>query len=796
MKPWHRWIRGYSRRIGTRLFMAFGAVAGVTVLSAIVAWMAFERLSNDLSDLTENQLPATALAARIAELGGDIRAHIPNLLAAPSEQERLKTKTEITTQLGQLEDLLERQSTLIDSAVRRDVLAILPQIKTNLTKVDENVRLRFVLKARNAGLIERLRWAHADFLDEVDPIVADARFNMETALDRLTTTPGGKAPDEAIAAIRQTTETREAVMRVNAAGNLAVGLIMRGANQSSVAEIDATRHFLAEVGDHLEDAVAQIRHDPSSVTLRQSVEQILNFSRDEQDVLSLRKQELLFEEQGRKYVAENRRLFSQLEGMLSSQIAAVETRAQRATQLAEQRIIQERWVLVLAASISVSIFIFVGWRYVAKRIVWRLSDLGRSMAAIAAGDLEAEVNVSGADEISEMAEALLVFRNTAQEVEDSNAQSIIDNSMVGLVNTNARGYIEFVNPSAEKLFGVTADQVRGKGFVETFLMADDRVDPDTLFNGRETSFSEIPGRRADGRTFYLDLTLRPYKLRNKRRCLVTVEDATERREARNILEDRITERTRELHEANQQLTSEIKEKVAAQEELVQAAKLAVLGQMSAGIAHETNQTLSAITYNAHNAKILLQRDRPEEAAGFIEKIGAIAERMGQTVNHLKIFARRPSKDIAPVALGECIQHALFLYRERLAKQNVEVRYDGLGEDILVQAEQVRLEQVIVNLVGNALDAMKDRQAGSLDISVTGQAPWVRLEITDNGCGIDPSDLDKVFDPFFTSKEVGEGLGLGLSISQKIIKDLNGRLTVRSVPGEGSTFSIFLKPAEA
>ena len=106
MKPWHRWIRGYSRRIGTRLFMAFGAVAGVTVLSAIVAWMAFERLSHDLSDLTENQLPATALAARIAELGGDIRAHYPHLPPPTSEPEHLNTNTEITTTLGNLADLL------------------------------------------------------------------------------------------------------------------------------------------------------------------------------------------------------------------------------------------------------------------------------------------------------------------------------------------------------------------------------------------------------------------------------------------------------------------------------------------------------------------------------------------------------------------------------------------------------------------------------------------------------------------------------------------------------------------
>ncbi|WP_419904439.1 ATP-binding protein [Kiloniella sp.] len=787
----YTWFRERLRTIGIRLFLAFGIVAGTTVLSAFIAGLAFERLSGDLSRLTNIQLPATSLAARIAEIGGDVRADMPSLLTAGSEKERLKIRQNIEEQISRLKALLDLNPDLIDSENRDEILTILPEISTSLRDVDNNVGQRFKLKSNNERLIERLRWAHADFLAEIDPIVEDASFNMASALDRLVQSNRSSDLNSELTAINDMTQMREAVMRVNAASNLAVGLIMRGATQGSLDDIEVTRQFLAEVADTLEVSIELIEADASSVSLRQAVNQILGYSRGENDVLALRKRELLFESKGRALLRENNDLFFKLEKVVSAQILAAEQRALEATLNAEKRISQERFILILSALVSVTIFIFVGWGYVGNRIVSRLSELRKNMAAIATGDLDVNVKVSGQDEISEMAEALLVFRNTAQEVENSNAKSIINNSLVGLVSTDAQGAIEFVNPSAESLFGVAQTDVAGALFVDTFLAEGQGESWRELLGNKANSLKEIKGRRRDGSEFFLDVAVRSYKLRRADKFLITLEDATERREARRLLEQRIQERTAELHKANELLTNEIQEKISAQEELLQAAKLAVLGQMSAGIAHESNQTLAAITYNAHNAKTLLQRGQTDEAHSFIEKIGRIAERMGKTVNHLKVFARRPSQNIEPVSVALCLDQALSLFEERIRGDRVDVVRGEIDAGLSVLAELVRLEQVIVNLISNALDAMKGQSAPRLELRVDKKASRCAIEIIDNGCGLDEELKGQIFDPFFTTKEVGEGLGLGLSITQKIVTDLGGVLEVDSKEGKGSCMRVVL-----
>ncbi len=789
------WIKDRVRKIGVRLFLAFGVVAGATVLSAIIAGLAFERLSDDLSRLTNTQLPATSLAARIAEIGGDIRADMPSLLTAISEKERLKIRQDIETQIGRLKALLDENPNLIDSKNRDQILTVLPEITTSLRQVDNNVHQRFKLKNVNERLIERLRWAHADFLAEIDPIVEDASFNMASALDRLVQKNWDRDLNSELVAINDMTQMREAVMRVNASTNLAVGLIMRGATQGTLEDIEVTRQFLAEVADTLEISVELIETDASSVSLRQAINQVLGYSRGGNDVLALRKKELLFENKGRNLIEENNDLFLRLEQIVSTQILAAEQRAVLATLEAENRISQERFILIISAGVSVLIFIFVGWGYVGKRIVSRLSDLRKNMAAIATGDLDVTIKVSGKDEISEMAEALLVFRNTAQEVENSNAKSIINNSLVGLISTDENGSVEFVNPSAEVLFNTQQKDVAGLLFVDAFLAVGQEGTWTDLLKNNDTNLKEIKGKRSDGREFFLDVAVRSYSLRKAKKYLITLEDATERRGARKFLEQRIQERTAELNETNIKLKNEIQERISAQEELLQAAKLAILGQMSAGIAHESNQTLAAITYNAHNAKTLLQRGQPEDAERFIEKIGKIAERMGKTVNHLKVFARRPSQDIEPVSIDLCIDQALSLFEERIRLDDIEIIRDKESNNLWAQAELVRLEQVIVNLVSNALDALKEKPEPKLHIKTSRQKDKCTIEVRDNGPGLKPEVKSRIFDPFFTTKEVGEGLGLGLSITQKIANDFGGTLEVDSKENNGCSMRVTLRAVE-
>ena len=254
------------------------------------------------------------------------------------------------------------------------------------------------------------------------------------------------------------------------------------------------------------------------------------------------------------------------------------------------------------------------------------------------------------------------------------------------------------------------------------------------------------------------------------------------REAGARLQSQVEERTRELREANASLQTEVDERRrtevrlrTAQNELVQAGKLAALGQMSAAIAHEVNQPLAAMRTFMASAKVYLQRKDSGQVAKNIDLIDGLAERMAKITSHLKSFARKsePGRP-EPIQVGRAIEGALFLTESQIKSAGVRVARN-VDSDLWVSGYAVQLEQVLVNLIRNALDAVADVKRPALEISATGSPESVRIVVADNGPGIAPELIQQIFDPFVTSKPVGKGLGLGLSISYGIVQDFRGRI---------------------
>lgn len=230
------------------------------------------------------------------------------------------------------------------------------------------------------------------------------------------------------------------------------------------------------------------------------------------------------------------------------------------------------------------------------------------------------------------------------------------------------------------------------------------------------------------------------------------------------------------------------------DDLIQAAKLAALGQMAAGLSHELNQPLAAIRSHAHNSALLLERGRPDEARTTIARIQALTARAADLIAHLRRFARKPGVVLAPVEVGDVVATALSLFGPRLDAERVTLRRELPTGRLYVRAEEIRLEQVLVNLVANALDAVAGREGATLTLGAGRSGHSVAIWIEDNGPGIDPPHLERIFDPFFTTKPVGSGLGLGLSLSYNIIKDLGGTLAVAETGPAGTRFLITLEGA--
>ncbi len=263
------------------------------------------------------------------------------------------------------------------------------------------------------------------------------------------------------------------------------------------------------------------------------------------------------------------------------------------------------------------------------------------------------------------------------------------------------------------------------------------------------------------------------------------------------LETRVNERTIELLETNEQLLKEIQDRKNTEEvlkrtrsELVHAAKMATLGQMSAGINHELNQPLAAIRSYADNARLLLGKGRVDEANSNMAQIGELTDRMAQLGVQLKEFSRKSSGNLEIVPLHGVIDGALEILFPAIRKNDVTLHLQLTPENIELLANQVLLQQVIVNLLGNAIHAVEGRKIRNISINGFESGEKAIIEVEDSGPGISPEHLSKIFDPFYTTKRSGRGLGLGLTISERILKEMAGDIRAETSP-EGALFIISL-----
>lgn len=251
----------------------------------------------------------------------------------------------------------------------------------------------------------------------------------------------------------------------------------------------------------------------------------------------------------------------------------------------------------------------------------------------------------------------------------------------------------------------------------------------------------------------------------------------------------------DLRALNMRLTREIAERERVQKELrvaeqtmQQSSKLAALGEMSAGVSHELNQPLAAMKTYLAGARLLLQRGRSEEALSSFQRIDDLIERMGSITRQLKSYARKGGEAVEPVDLRLVVSSALTLMEPQLRSGTIRVIRNLPRQKITVLADKIRLEQVVINLLRNAVDAVKDKKDARIEIGVDSGA-HAYLSVRDNGPGV--SDLEKLFEPFWTTKKPGEGTGLGLAISSTIVADFGGRLTAHNETDGGAVFWVEL-----
>ena len=266
-----------------------------------------------------------------------------------------------------------------------------------------------------------------------------------------------------------------------------------------------------------------------------------------------------------------------------------------------------------------------------------------------------------------------------------------------------------------------------------------------------------------------------------------------RRRARES--DRLSAESAELRALNTRLSAEVEQRQraernlqSAEQNLEQASKLAALGQMSAAVSHELNQPLAAMRTYLAGARLLVSRDRLNEAKTSFQRIDDLIARMGVITNQLKSYARKSNDSASRIDLCDCVNSAMAMMAPQLGKQTVRIVQNLPDTPVQTIGDAVRVEQIIINLLRNAMDALKDIPEPRIEITVSANG-LARITVQDNGPGFD--DPEALFEPFYTTKAPGEGVGLGLAISAGIASEMGGRLMAQNATPLGAIFTLEL-----
>jgi methyl-accepting chemotaxis protein len=407
-----------ARKLGLRgkLLLAFGTVAGLTVLASAVAVVSYDQVGRSLSGIAGENLPAMSASLRLAKSSAEIASVAPALLAANDKKAR---DTEIASLQADQRDLRQAIDQLASAPGGEAATAPLRQaaaeMAANLTQMASTVERRLSLRDERLALTARLRQAHASIAEKLAPLVDDAGFDLVTGLTSAPDLKDPKAMQQHLSDLADgQLAALQAMLELRADGNLVLGLLAEGATVPGKELLPPLRDRFAAVASHLEKSLNALKSEQTVAALRGPVLELLGYGRGDKSVFDLRSRELDATTDGEKALAVNRKVAGTLEQTVGELVARSEGAARAAATETDAAIVRGRILLISIAVASLVIALAIGGFYVGTSVVRRLGALRHSMAEIAGGNLDARIPRGGSDEIAEMAAALAIFRDNGR----------------------------------------------------------------------------------------------------------------------------------------------------------------------------------------------------------------------------------------------------------------------------------------------------------------------------------------------------------------------------------------------
>ncbi|WP_394144610.1 sensor histidine kinase [Vibrio atypicus] len=379
------------------------------------------------------------------------------------------------------------------------------------------------------------------------------------------------------------------------------------------------------------------------------------------------------------------------------------------------------------------------------------------------------------------------------EESEKRLSGMINKTHVGLLLLDKNGQITDINPMAKRYFSLSDSMVQSIQAWQLFDAGNPNSTTLQLLKNlsknqelADISSVETMARRSDGSYFPVLFSISQFPWHSHNYYLCTIMDISKRKKAEIALES-----------ANQQLQKRVEERThalkEAQKELIETSKLAALGRMSSAVTHELNQPLTGLRTLLSSNQLLMERGETKLLQANMNLVNTLIDRMANMTSQLKSFAFNRLEKPHPVSLTLALEEVLRIQQQALSQVDIRVRIANDVHDVM--GEEVRLRQVLGNLISNAIDATKALPTAKITVSAYRKEEYVIVDVSDNGCGIAPEQLDSIFEPFQTTKKMGEGLGLGLAISANNMKDMRGSISANLNADAGMTFRLSLISAQ-
>lgn len=763
--------------IGAKLVLAFiGTTLLLTVVS-VVAWLTWSQLDGQVSELLEQSVPKYNTSYLLESRSSEIRYQVQLLPAIANKVELNHQVVTLSALIQSIKQTLnEHNRDGVSSEVNRELLQRYLELEQTLHNYSELVLHRVEQTRQINKLNEQIDWLHQDIRSELTPIREELHWLIErddtelrrnTALNQLRT-------------IQQVLDLESNLFSM-------VNDVMESQQLGQVHNaVKVMQYKLEELRDHSQVLIEL----PSSIAYQQLLEELT-------DLLA---PQGMFYLQILDKVALNHRI-NVLNQQIDVQLNDIHQHIGLIVNEADKSFLDVKkqtaslvsygnHVLLVCFSVSILMSLFLTYYFINRRIVARLTALGTSIDAITRGDLSYPIQVDGQDEIARLSEKLIEYGESVKEIQRTNAVSLINNTSASLLTCDLAGCVESQNLSARRLLS-TEPSAEHKPIWE-ILDSDNRLELARIFSrsGQLLTKGQDALTLSVGREepCYLHFDFHQFSHGQLNKIIVTITNVTQQELTARELEKRVDEKTHDLVEKNQRLSQEVQVRQRAerhlkktQGELIQAAKMAVVGQTMTSLAHELNQPLNAMSTYVYSAKLSSDAQDIEGINQALNHIEALASRMSKVITSLRSFAKKSDGEqrAESLPLSDIVEHAITIVSTKAKRQMVELdnQIDG---DLQVKFSALALEQVLINLMVNSCDALSESNQARRLVSIYSlysTATHHVIAVEDTGEGFDPSIAAKLFTPFTTTKEVG--LGLGLTISQSLMEKYAGQIHLAS-----------------